>query len=298
MSAYIDRHRDQYGVEPICQALEFAPSTYYARAARPPSARAIRDAELIDQIRRVYKENHSVYGADKIWAQMNREGTQVARCTTERLMAQMGIAGVLRHGAPKRTTISDPSAARPPDLVDRNFRATAPNRLWVCDFTYACTWAHTVYVAFVIDVFSRMIAGWRCATSMRTALVLDALEMANWARPAITEGLVCHSDAGSQYTSIRYTERLCQIGAAPSIGSIGDSYDNAMAESTIGLYKAELHRRHGPWRNLDHLELGTSGWVDWFNQRRLHSGIGMIPPAEFEAAHYARLGERAELVAA
>jgi len=291
MSAYIDTHRDEYGVEPICQVLTLAPSSYYARRIRPPSARSRRDAQLIPEITRVYAANYSVYGADKVWAALNREGIRVARCTVERLMREIGIAGVVR-GTPKRTTISDPRAARAPDLVDRNFTAPGPNRLWITDFTYAATWAHTAYVAFVIDVFSRYIVGWRAATSMRAELVLDALEMAIWRRQSLEAGLVCHSDAGAQYTSIRYTERLAEIGAAPSIGSVGDSYDNAMAESAIGLYKTELVRRHGPWRNLDQLELATLEWVSWFNHRRLHGEIGMIPPAEAEVA-YGLAGERA-----
>ena len=285
MSAYIDTHRATYGVEPICRTLGLAPSTYYAAKSRPPSARAIRDATLKPEIARVYESNYRVYGRHKIWRQLHREGTPVGRDQVARLMRELGIAGVLR-GKVKRTTTSDPRAERAPDLVERRFVAERPNRLWVADFTYATTWAHTVYVAFVIDVFSRRIVGWRADTSMRTDLVLDALEMAIWARDEIHEGLVCHSDAGSQYVAIRYTERLGEIGAAPSIGSVGDSYDNALAESAIGLFKTELHRRHGPWRNLDHLELAILEWVDWFNHRRLHREIGDIPPAEYEAAYH------------
>ena len=285
MSAYIDTHRDQYGVEPICRTLGLAPSTYYATKTRPPSARAIRDEATKPEITRVYESNYRVYGRHKIWRQLQREGTPVGRDQVARLMGELGIAGVVR-GKVTRTTASDPRAERAPDLVERRFVAERPNRLWVADFTYAATWAHTVYAAFVIDVFSRRIVGWRADTSMRTDLVLDALEMAIWARDEIAEGLVCHSDAGSQYVAIRYTERLEEIGAAPSIGSVGDSYDNALAESAIGLFKTELHRRHGPWRNLDHLELAILEWVDWFNHRRLHREIGDIPPAECEADYY------------
>ena len=288
MSAYIDTHRDQYGVEPICRTLGIAPSTYYAAKTRQPSARAIRAQALKPEITRVYQSNYRVYGAHKIWRQLNREGVRIGRDQVARLMGELGIAGVVR-GKVKRTTVSDPRAERAPDLVERRFVAERPNQLWVADFTYATTWAHTVYVAFVIDVFSRRIVGWRADTSMRTDLVLDALDMAIWARDEIDEGLICHSDAGSQYVAIRYTERLDEIGAAPSIGSVGDSYDNAMAESVIGLFKTELHRRHGPWRNLDHLELAILEWVDWFNHRRLHREIGDLPPAEYEEAHHRQI---------
>jgi putative transposase len=288
VSAYIDTHRDQYGVEPICRTLGVAPSTYYAARSRPPSARALRDAAMKPHVTRVYESNYHVYGRHKVWRQLRREGVAVGRDQVARLMRELGIAGLVR-GEVKRTTISDPRAERAPDLVDRRFVAERPNRLWVADFTYAATWAHIVYVAFVIDVFSRRIVGWRADTSMRTDLVLDALEMAIWSRDEIAEGLVCHSDAGSQYVAIRHTERLGEIGAAPSVGSVGDSYDNALAESVIGLFKTELHRRHGPWRNLDHLELAILEWVDWFNHRRLHREIGDVPPAEYEATHYRQI---------
>jgi putative transposase len=236
------------------------------------------------QVARVYESNYRVYGRHKIWRQLQREGLTLGRDQVGRLMRELGIAGVVR-GKVKRTTIPDTRAERALDLVDRRFVAERPDRLWVADFTYAATWAHTVYVAFVIDVFSRRIVGWRAATSMRTDLVLDALEMAIWSREEIAEGLICHSDASSQYVAIRYTERLGEIGAAPSVGSVGDSYDNALAESVIGLFKTELYRRHGPWRNLDQLELALLARVDWFNHRRLHREIGDIPPAEHEAAH-------------
>jgi putative transposase len=285
MTRYIDTYRDRFGVEPICRALQVAPSSYYAARCRPPSARASSDAELAPKILRVFNDNYQVYGARKLWKQLRREGELVGRDRVARLMRTLGIAGAVR-GKPRRTTIPDPAAARAPDLVNRQFTATRPNQLWVSDFTYVATWSGTVYVAFVIDAFSRLIVGWRSAASMRTELVLDALEMAIWRRASVLEGLVCHSDAGSQYTSLRYTTRLAEIGAAPSVGSVGDSYDNSLAESTIGLYKTELIRRHGPWRTLDELELATLGYIDWFNHRRLHGEIGDIPPAELEATYY------------
>jgi putative transposase len=292
MIAYIDSHKDRrtvdgvrYGVEPICTELQVAPSTYYAARARPPSARAVADEALKVEVERIYDENYKVYGQRKVWKQATREGLAVGRDRVARLMRQLGLAGV-RRGKVKRTTIADPRAERAPDLVERRFVAERPNQLWVADFTYVASWAHTVYVAFVIDVYSRFIVGWRAATTMRTELVLDALEMSIWRRDhEILDGLICHSDAGSQYTSITYTERLDEIGAAPSIGSVGDSYDNALAESVIGLFKTELIRRHGPWRNVEDIELATLGYVDWFNYRRLHTEIGDIPPAELEAAY-------------
>jgi putative transposase len=288
MTRYIDTYRDRFGVEPICRALQVAPSTYYAARRRAPSARAVGDANLKEEITRVYNEHYSVYGAAKIWRQLQREGIVVGRDRVGRLMAELGIAGAVR-GKTHRTTIANPAATRAPDLVQRQFIATRPNQLWVSDFTYVASWSGTVYVAFVIDVFSRLVVGWRAATSMRTELVLDALEMAVWRRASVLDGLVCHSDAGSQYTSMRYTTRLAEIGAAPSVGSVGDSYDNSLAESTIGLYKTELIRRHGPWRTLEEVELATLGYVDWFNQRRLHGQIGDIPPAELEATYYRHL---------
>jgi putative transposase len=285
MTRYIDTHRDRFGVEPICRALQVAPSSYYAARCRPVSARASSDAELAPKILKVFNDNYQVYGARKLWKQLRREGELVGRDRVARLMRTLGIAGAVRT-KPRRTTIPDPAAARAPDLVNRQFTATRPNQLWVSDFTYVATWSGTVYVAFVIDVFSRLIVGWRAAASMRTELVLDALEMAIWRRVGVLDGLVCHSDAGSQYTSLRYTTRLAEIGAAPSIGTVGDSYDNSLAESTIGLFKTELIRRHGPWRTLEEVELATLGYIDWFNHHRLHGEIGDIPPAELEATYY------------
>jgi putative transposase len=296
---FVEEHRHdsidgrEFGVEPICRVLSehgcpIAPSTYYAAKSRPVCDRVIRDAELLAQIRRVHADNYGVYGARKVWHQLNREGIVVARCTVERLMKAAGLRGVVR-GATIRTTKPDAAVARPEDLVERQFNAQRPNQLWVVDFTYVATWAGFVYVAFCIDVFSRMITGWRAAKSMTTGLVLDALEMGIWQRRRTghnLQGLVHHSDAGSQYTSIRYTERLAEAGARPSIGSVGDSYDNALAESIIGLFKTELIRRRGPWRGLDAVELATLEWVDWYNNRRLFEALGNIPPAEAEANHY------------
>jgi putative transposase len=286
--AYIDAHRERFGVEPICSALQFAPRTYWAAKARPPCARARRDEVLKPEIVRVHAENFGVYGADKVWAQLNREGIRVARCTVERLMRQLGLRGAVR-GKPKRTTTPDAAAPRPRDLVDRDFTAAAPNRLWVADLTYVRTWSGFVYVAFITDVYSRMIVGWQASTSLRSDLALDALEQAIWTRSDHAgglDGLVHHSDRGSQYLAIRYTERLAANGVVNSVGSRGDSYDNAMAESIIGLYKTELVRNKGPWRGLDDLELATLEWVDWFNHRRLFEDHGRIPPAEFEAMFY------------
>jgi putative transposase len=285
MIAYIDRHKDRYGVEPICRLLPIAPSTYYARKQRPPSARAVRDARLKAEIRRVYDDNFGVYGARKVWRQLHREGIPVARCTVERLMGELGLVGV-RRGKTRRTTTPDVAAARPADLVERDFSASRPNRLWVADLTYVATWSGLVYVALVIDAFSRFLVGWQASRSLRTDLALDALEMAIWRRQARLEGLVHHSDRGSQYLSIRYTQRLAEAGAVTSVGSRGDSYDNAPAETIIGLYKTELVRRRGPWRGIDDLEYATLEWVDWFNHRRLLEPIGHVPPAEFEAAFW------------
>ena len=289
MVAFIDDHRDLYGVESICSVLPIAPSTYYEREARRKNpellpARAKRDAELRPQIDRVWHENEEVYGVKKVWKQMKREGFDVARCTVARLMGDLGLRGVV-NGKTIKTTIPDTSASRPPDLVDRNFTATRPNELWVADFTYVATWRGFVYVAFIIDVFARMIVGWRASSSPRTDLALDALEQAIFSRSE-TEGVVHHSDRGSQYLSIRYTERLAEAGMERSVGSIGDSYDNALAEAVIGLYKKEVIRRKGPWHNLDHVEFETLTWVSWFNSHRLLEPIGYIPPAEFEAAYY------------
>jgi putative transposase len=296
---FIDEHRHdafdgrEFGVEPICRVLtehgaKIAPSTYWAARGRQPCPRAVRDADLTARIRAVHEANYGVYGARKVWRQLLRDGVPVARCTVERLMRQAGLVGVVR-GARKRTTCPDPVAARPADLVQRQFVAERPNQLWVVDFTYVATWSGFAYVAFCVDVYSRMITGWRASKSMTTDLVLDALEMGIWARARDGHdltGLVHHSDAGSQYTSIRYTERLAEAQARPSIGTVGDSYDNAMAETIIGLFKTELIRRRGPWRGLDDLEIATLEWVDWFNNRRLLETIGNIPPAEAEAIYY------------
>lgn len=265
--------------------LPIAPSTYYAAKARPLSARAVRDDELKTHIRRVFEANRRVYGARKIWRQLRRERIEVARCTVERLMGELGIAGVVR-GTPRRTTYPDGSVPRPADLVDRQFEAARPNRLWVADITYLRTWSGFAYAAFVIDVYSRMIVGWQVANHLRTDLALDALEQAIWARNERLDGLVHHSDRGTQYLSIRYTERLADEGAVASVGSRGDSYDNAVAESTIGLYKTELIRRRGPWRGVEDLELATLDYVHWFNHQRLHGAVDNLPPVEFEAAYY------------
>ena len=285
MIRFIDEHKDEFGIESICAELPIAVSTYYAAKSRPPSARAIEDERLLPEVCRVFEENYQVYGRRKIWAQLNREGIEIGRDRCERLMKTAGIAGV-RRGRKPRTTIPDSSAPRAPDLVDRNWAVEAPNRIWVADFTYVRTWAAMVYVAFVIDVYSRRILGWRVATSMRTELVLDALEQAIWTRDQRLDGLIAHSDAGSQYTSIRHTERLAEIGAAPSIGSVGDPIDNAVAESTIGLFKTELIHPQRPWRTVDEVEFATFEYVDWFNNRRLHSEIGHVPPVEHENLFY------------
>jgi transposase InsO family protein len=289
MTAFIDDHRDAYGVEPICSVLPIAPSTYYQHKARQadPSRlprRSRRDAALMVEIERVWDENRQVYGARKVWRQLHREGFPAARCTVERLMRQMGLQGVVR-GKKARTTIADEAAARPADLVGRDFTAAHPNQLWVADLTYVATWAGFVYVALVIDVFSRMIVGWRVSRSLCSDLALDALEQALWARPEISQ-LVHHSDRGVQYVSISYTERLAEAGIEPSVGSVGDSYDNALAETIIGLYKTELIYKEGPWRGMEQVELATLEWVDWFNNRRLFEPIGNIPPVEYEALYY------------
>jgi putative transposase len=287
MIAYIDQHRDRYGVEPICRVLPIAPSTYYDAKRRPPSARALRDEELKAEVRRVHADNFGVYGARKVWRQLGREGIDVARCTVERLMGELGLEGA-RRGKRHRTTIPHEGAPRPADLVERDFSAERPNQLWVADLTYVTTWSGFVYVALVIDAFSRFIVGWQAARSLRTDLALDALEMAIWTRHGELEGLVHHSDRGGQYLAIRYTERLAEAGAVTSVGSRGDSYDNALAETIIGLYKTELIRRRGPWKGLDEVEYATLEWVDWFNHRRLLEPIGHVPPAEFEAAYHQR----------
>ncbi len=287
--AFIDGQREAYGVEPICKLLPIAPSTYYEHKARQVdpsrrSERAQRDAFLCEEIQRVRRENREVYGPRKVWLQLRREGIEAARCRVERLMKKLGLQGVVR-GKKARTTIPAEDAARPGDLVERNFTATRPNQLWVADLTYVTTWVGFVYVAFVIDAFSRMIVGWRVARSLSSDLALDALEQALWARPK-TDELVHHSDRGTQYLSIRYTDRLREVGIEPSVGSVGDSYDNALAETIIGLYKTEVIRKEGPWRGVDQVEFETLDWVDWFNNKRLFGPIGNIPPAEFEELHY------------
>ena len=294
MKAYIDRYRDAYGVEPICKVLQIAPSCYRRHAARLRNPalrcqRAQRDDALIPDIERVWHANWQVYGADKVWKQMNREGIRVARCTVERLMQRQGLQGV-RRGKVVRTTTPDTSVPCPLDRVQRVFKAERPNQLWVSDFTYVSTWQGWLYVAFIIDVFARRIVGWRLSSTMRTDLVLDALEQALYDRqPASSDALVHHSDRGSQYLSIRYTERLAEAGIEPSVGSRGDSYDNALAETVNGLYKAELIHCRAPWKSRESVELATLQWVHWFNHIRLLEPIGYIPPAEAEANYWRQL---------
>lgn len=296
MTAFIDEHRAEYGVEPICRVLPIAPSTYHERVAqrRDPgrlSGRVRRDQSLKPEVMRVFAENFGVYGVRKVWRQMNREGFAVARCTIERLMRDLGLQGVIR-GKPARTTISNKAAPCPLDHVNRQFHAPAPNMLWVSDFTYVATWAGFVYVAFVIDVYARYIVGWRVSRTAHASFVLDALEQAiHERRPVHRGGLVHHSDRGSQYVSIRYSERLAEAGIEPSVGSVGDSYDNALAETINGLYKAEVIHRRGPWRSFEAVEYATLEWVDWFNNRRLLEPIGNIPPAEAEELYYALLDD-------
>jgi putative transposase len=292
MVAFIDQHRDTYGVEPICAVLPIAPSTYFLRKVQQQdpeqrSARGRRDDELRAAIRRVWNENDQAYGPRKVWKQLRREGTPVARCTVERLMREMRLRGVSRGRAWVITTRADEGAGRPADLVDRQFTATRPNQLWVADFTYVATWRGFVYVAFVIDVFARRIVGWRVSASLATDFVLDALEQAIYERRGDgVDDLVHHSDRGTQYLSMRYTGRLTEAGIAPSVGSRGDSYDNALAESIIGLFKTEVIQRKGPWRHGESVEFATLTWVDWFNTRRLLEPIGYVPPAEYEAQYY------------
>ena len=288
MTRFIDDHKATFGVEPICRTLAIAPSSYYAARIRPPSARAVRDAELSVDIGRIHRANYAVYGARKLWHALRREGTLIGRDQVGRLMRSLGLAGAVR-GKTKRTTIPSELSPRPDDLVERVFAAAAPNRLWVADITYVSTWSGFVYTAFVIDAFSRAIVGWRVSSSLRAELALDALEMAIWSRRATDlAGLVHHSDRGVQYLAIRYTERLADEGAVTSVGSKGDSYDNALAESVNGLYKTELIRARGPWRTADAVELATAAWVAWWNAERLHTACGDIPPAEFEAAYHSR----------
>jgi putative transposase len=289
---FVDSHKGEHGVQPVLQALEgtpaqIAPSTYYAARSRPACARAVRDAVLTEQVRKVHADNYGVYGARKVWHELHRQGVDVARCTVERLMRAAGLRGLLRDKSP-RTTRPGPETARPVDLVDRDFTATRPNELWVADLTYVRTAAGWVYAAFVLDVYSRMIVGWQVATSLYTDLALDALQMATWRRHATgadLTGLIHHSDRGVQYRAIRYTQRLSEAGAVASVGSKGDSYDNAMAEAFNSLYKAELVRNKGPWRGLDDLEIATVEYIDWYNNRRLHGELRHIPPAEYEALH-------------
>lgn len=298
MIAFIDDHRCVYGVEPICRVLPIAPSTYHAHVSRrldpsKLSPRAKRDLALKPVIERVFAENFEVYGARKVWRQMKREGFDVARCTVERLMQGIGLQGVIR-GKPIRTTVQNTSAPCPLDHVNRVFHAPAPNVLWLSDFTYVSTWSGFVYVAFVIDAYARRIVGWQVSRTAHAGFVLDALEQAlHERRPVHGSGLVHHSDRGSQYVSIRYTERLAEAGIEPSVGSVGDSYDNALAETINGLYKAEVIHRRGPWRSFEAVEFATLSWVDWFNNRRLLEPIGNIPPAEAEERYYAMLGEQA-----
>jgi transposase InsO family protein len=289
MVAFIDAHREAYGVEPICEQLPIAPSTYYEAKARqtdpsrlPPRAR--RDAELRSDIQRVHAANFGVYGVRKVWRQLKRENVVAARCTIERLMRALGLRGVVR-GRRCQTTTPAATVERPLNRVNRQLRASRPNQLWVADFTYVATWSGFVYVAFVIDVYARRIIGWRVARPMQTDLVLDALEQALWAR-SDAKGVIHHSDRGCQYLSIRYTERLAEAGVDPSVGSVGDSYDNALAESIIGLYKTEVIHHRGPWRHLDAVEYATLEWVDWFNNRRLLEPIGNVPPAELETSYH------------
>jgi putative transposase len=316
VTRFIDEHRDRetaglrWGVEPMCRVLSehgvrIAPSTYYAAKTRPPSPRSVRDEVVLEHVRRVHTSpmiGRRVYGARKVWHELGREQARgehlelgaVPRCQVERLMRTNGLRGV-RRDKTFVTTRPDPSVGRPPDLVKRNFRAEAPNKLWVVDFTYVATWSGMVFSAFVNDVCSRRIVGWRTKATMPTELPLDALEMALWTRQQANElvaGLVHHSDAGSQYTSIVYSSRLTDVGALASIGTVGDSYDNAMAESAIGLYKTECVRHEGPWRGVDDLELATMNWVWWFNNVRLHGQIGYIPPIEFEDNYYRQMNSQ------
>ena len=310
MISFVDAYRDQHGVEPICRVLAIAPSTYHVRVARrfkpeTAPARIERDVMLSVAIRRVFDDNFQVYGVRKVWRQLLREGCDVARCTVARLMKKMALQGVIR-GRRVRTTVSDKATPCPLDHVNRRFRAPRPNALWVSDFTYVATLTGFVYVAFVIDAYARRIVGWRVSRSAHAGFVLvvpearfqrDALEQALHDRKPVSGALVHHSDRGVQYVSIKYTQRLAEAGLVPSVGSVGDSYDNALAETVNGLYKAEVIHRRGPWRSLEAVEYATLEWVDWFNNRRLLEPIGHVPPAEAEAAYYAALEEPAALAA-
>jgi putative transposase len=288
--SFVDANRREFGVEPICATLQVAPSTYWAAKSRVPSPRALGDAVMTPILVGLWTANRKLYGARKLWKAAQRAGLEVGRDQVARLMKAAGIQGV-RRGRRVRTTRPDPGAGRHPDLVGRDFTATAPNRLWVVDLTYVATWSGMAYACFITDAFSRMIVGWRVASHMRAQMVLDALEMARWHRGTRLEGLVSHSDAGGQFTSVRYGEHLAELGAVPSIGSVGDPWDNALAETVNGLCKTELIRGpdQGPWRTIEEVELATLGWVHWWNTQRLHSYLGHLPPAEYEAAHYAAL---------
>jgi transposase InsO family protein len=298
MISFIDDHRSVLGVEPICRLLPIAPSTYYEVIAKRTdvdrlSARERNDIAMKVEIRRVFNENFRVYGVRKVWRQLQREGFDIARCTVARLMRMMGLQGIIR-GKPVKTTVSDKSAPCPLDRVNRHFKAPAPNMLWLSDFTYVATWQGFVYVAFVIDAFARRIVGWRASRTAHAGFVLDALDQAlHDRRPVHRGGLIHHSDRGVQYVSIKYSERLAEAGIEPSVGSVGDSYDNALAETINGLYKAEVIHRRGPWRNVEAVEFATLEWVDWFNHRRLLEPIGNMPPAEAEQRYYAMLDEPA-----
>lgn len=293
MIRFVDEHKDRFGVEPVIAVLRgtdagfLSVSGFYAAKRRPPSARSRADAVLGERIGQVHEANYSVYGVRKMHAALRRDGIEVGRDRVGRLMRQLGLHGA-RRGRFKRTTIADSAAARPADLVNRAFTAARPNALWVCDLTYIRTWLGFAYLALVIDVYSRRIVGWALTTHLRTDLPLEALEMAVWARDERLDGLVHHSDAGAQYTAIRYTDTLTDVGALPSVGSVGDSYDNAMAESTIGQIKTELIHRHGPWRTLEQLEYALLEYLDWWNHHRLHSQLGMRTPAETETTYYAQ----------
>ncbi|WP_344094616.1 IS3 family transposase, partial [Nocardiopsis composta] len=286
--AYIDLYRQEFGVEPICEVLQTAPSTYYAAKNRTPSLRSRTDEATTARIRQVHADNYGVYGVRKVHAELNRQGHRVARCTVHRLMRRAGLRGITRGRGP-RTTTPAPGPDLRPDLVERTFTADAPNRLWVADITYVRTFTGWVYAAFVIDVFSRRVVGWQVSKSLHTDLALDALEMAVWNRSRVgrrIDGLVHHSDRGTQYLAVRYTQRLAEAGAVASVGTTGDSYDNALAEAFHSLFKAELIRNRGPWRNLDEVEIAVAEYVDWFNHRRLHGETGLVPPAEFEDDFY------------
>lgn len=290
---YIDQHREKFGVEPICTVLRqagmpIAPSSYYAAKTRPPSARAVADAGHLEVIRAVHADNYGVYGVRKMHAELNRRGHRIARCTVHRLMRGDGLRGISRAKGP-RTTVPGSGPDTRPDLLDRDFKAPAPNRVWVADITYCRTFAGWVYAAFVIDVYSRRVVGWQLSKSLRTDLALDALEMGLWTRQHAgqdTTGVIAHSDKGVQYLAVRYTQRLAEAGAVASVGSTGDSYDNALAEAFNSLFKAELVRNKGPWKSIDDLEIAVAEYIDWFNHRRLHGEIGLVPPVEFEDNHY------------